>query len=75
MLINYRNCIQIAHILSILQVKCPSDYSKWLESMYSLFGTKWCKLHRGPGWSVEAVEQGAKPSTEGLSPLIVRFGT
>ena len=56
-----------------LQVKCPSDYSQWLQSMFSLFGSKWCKLHRGPGWSYEATEQGSRPFVEDLSPLAVRF--
>ena len=41
--------------------------------MYSLFGSKWCKLHRGPGWPYEATEQGARPFIEDLSPLAVSF--
>ena len=56
-----------------IQLKCPSDYSEWLQSMYSQFGTKWCKLHRGPGWSYEATEQGARPAAEGLDPLSVSY--
>lgn len=56
----------------MLKVECPTDYLKWLESMYSLFGSKWCKLHRGPGWAYEATEQGPRPShLGGLSPLAV----
>ena len=31
---------------------CPEDYMLWCETMYSLFGTKWAKLHAGPMWRV-----------------------
>ena len=34
---------------------CPTD--QWMASMYSLFGTKWCKLHLGPLWNVDSVVQ------------------
>ena len=33
---------------SLIQVSCPVDYRLWLQTMYSNFGTKWVKLHRGP---------------------------
>ncbi len=55
-----------------VQVKCPDDYRCWLESMYSLFGTKWSKLHRGPCWSFEPTEQGrAVEDSKSFSPLSV----
>ena len=64
-------CLWMFVITIHIQLKCPSDYSEWLQSMYSQFGSKWCKLHRGPGWSYEATEQGARPTTKGLDPLSV----
>lgn len=36
---------------------CPSDYRVWCETMYNLFGTKWCKIHTGPLWCVDTVAQ------------------
>jgi hypothetical protein len=43
--------------------QCPSDYRQWLVTMYSLMGTKWCKLHAGPMWSGQQVSQGVSPVT------------
>ena len=42
---------------SSTQAKCPEDYRQWLVSMYSLFGSKWAKLHCGPMWRVESTAQ------------------
>lgn len=39
-------------------VRCPEDYKLWCETMFSLFGTKWSKIHVGPMWSVALVAQG-----------------
>ena len=44
-------------LLLVIQVSCPSDYRSWLETMYVLFGTKWCKLFTGPAWSHVPVGQ------------------
>ena len=41
-----------------MQVSCPPDYRKWLETMYSLFGNKWLNIHGGPMWKVETTGQG-----------------
>ena len=47
--------------VSAIQVPCcPPDYRQWLSSMYSLFGSKWSKLHSGPLWSVEQLMQGSE---------------
>ena len=35
-----------------------------MNSMYSLFGTKWCKLHLGPLWSFEPIMQEAGGDTD-----------
>lgn len=32
----------------------------WCETMVSLFGTKWSKIHSGPMWSVATMAQGGK---------------
>ena len=52
-------CVKIDYFCICLnfQVKCPEDYRQWLVSMYSLFGTKWVKLHCGPMWRVESTAQ------------------
>ncbi len=54
------NCIILrALIVSFLKLHCPEDYKQWLETMYSLFGSKWSKLHCGPMYSIESTEQGS----------------
>ena len=51
-------------IHNVLKVpKCPDDYRSLLVTMYSLMGTKWCKLHAGPMWSGQQVPQGVAPKT------------
>ena len=32
-------------------------YEMWCNTMFSLFGTKWCKIHAGPLWTVTRVAQ------------------
>lgn len=32
----------------LIKVHCSQDYRLWLQTMYSLFGTKWIKLFAGP---------------------------
>ena len=39
------------------QLKCPPDYRLWLETMYNLFGTKWCRIFSGPMWSYVSIAQ------------------
>lgn len=51
---------------ALFQVSCPEDYRAWLVSMYSLFGTKWLNLHRGPMWSVESTAQGEQLHKDSL---------
>ena len=29
---------------------CPQDYLDWQVSMFTLFGTKWLRMHGGPKW-------------------------
>ncbi|XP_019639740.1 PREDICTED: uncharacterized protein LOC109481594 [Branchiostoma belcheri] len=31
-------------------VRCPSEYSTYMETMYAHFGKKWANLHCGPRW-------------------------
>ena len=52
-----------------LQVVCPEDYEQWLVSMYSLFGTKFSKMLRGPMWSKESTCQGSR-SSSGILDLL-----
>ena len=41
------------YVATFLQRKpCPEDYRLWLESMYSLFGTKFVKFFNGPMWKL-----------------------
>ena len=40
-----------------MQVHCPEDYRAWLQSMYTLFGTKWAKLYCGPMLSYAPIMQ------------------
>ena len=59
----YKNLAVPTHSLDIhMQVSCPPDYRKWLETMYSLFGNKWLNIHGGPMWKVETTEQGVPTS-------------
>ena len=39
----------------------------WIESMYSLFGTKWLNLHSGPMWKVEDTQQDTDDCSDHLS--------
>ena len=58
------SCVLVVFIMyfmcDTIQVPCPEDYLQWLQSMYSLFGTKWSKLHCGPMNCVEPTEQGGR---------------
>lgn len=58
--------------LYTLQVgRCPEDYRLWQESMYVLFGTKWCHMFNGPMWRVESTEQGSATSSYHYNPMEV----
>ena len=46
------------------QLKCPPDYRLWLETMYNLFGTKWCRIFSGPMWSYVSIAQSEAQSNE-----------
>lgn len=41
----------------LLKVSCPTDYRLWQQTMYSHFGEKWVKLHRGPMWCTSSSAQ------------------
>ena len=59
-------CIVDVHWFPIVKVpSCPMDYRVWQQSMYTLFGQKWSKLHHGPLWSVVSSAQ----TPEGATPL------
>ena len=47
--------------------KCADDYEQWQITMYSTFGTKWSKLHRGPMWSVVPIGQTSTLAEEGTT--------
>ncbi|XP_065905627.1 uncharacterized protein [Dysidea avara] len=46
------------------ELKCPPDYRLWLETMYNLFGTKWCRIFSGPMWSYVSIAQSEAQSNE-----------
>ena len=59
-------------IVTFLQRKpCPEDYRLWLESMYSLFGTKFVKLFNGPMWKVEPSEMNGDDISQSRDPVQV----
>jgi len=35
----------------------PLEYLQMAQTMCKVFGTKWLKLHTGPGWSVVEIGQ------------------
>lgn len=47
-------CVATCHSF---QIKCPSDYRLWLQTMYVLFGSKWAKIFCGPMWSHAPIMQ------------------
>ena len=46
----------ITHDMFMQIGACP-DYRIRCETMYNLFGTKWCRNHMGPLWCVDTVAQ------------------
>lgn len=52
-----------------LQMKCPTDYRAWLQTMYVLFGTKFAKIFGGPLWSHAPIMQ-----AESLEPADSTIG-
>lgn len=66
-----------ANVCIILQVPaCPNDYTGWLVSMFSLFGTKFVKLFSGPMWRVEATSQDStQTQKEKLTVNVMGFAT
>lgn len=61
-------------LIWIMQVHCPDDYRAWLQSMYTLFGTKWAKLYCGPLLSYAPIMQApdtGPASTDTLHPTKV----
>ncbi len=42
----------------------------WLVTMYTLFGNKWAKLHRGPMWEGCSLEQ-TGPEKEGTKTVSI----
>jgi hypothetical protein len=51
--------VPVFTVLTTQVGKCPEDYRLWQESMYVLFGTKWCHIFNGPMWRVHSTEQGS----------------
>ena len=51
-----------------MQLKCPPDYHSWLETIYNLFGTKWCNIFAGPLWSYAPVAQANEHQTSMKEP-------
>ena len=49
---------------------CPEDYKEWLVTMYTMFGNKWAKLHRGPMWEGDIIEQSEIPTGSEGSSLV-----
>ena len=54
---------------------CPQDYMDWLVTMYSLFGNKWAKLHRGPMWEGDIIEQRSMEDGTDLTSGTAHVGT
>ncbi len=81
--VNFFSCLSLnkvyAQVLCIIidrftQVPtCPGDYSDWLVSMYSLFGTKFVKLFSGPMWRVEETSQDndSDPKQNRLTSMVI----
>ena len=45
---------------------CPTDYLLWQQTMYNVLGTKWLRLHRGPGWNVVQTGQQTTLAERGI---------
>ena len=46
----------IAYVF-LLKMSSPTDYRLRQQTMYSHFGEKWVKLHRGPMWYTSSSAQ------------------
>lgn len=46
----------------------------WLVTMYSLFGNKWAKLHRGPMWEGDIIKQRAMEDETDLTSGTANVG-
>ena len=65
------NSNQLAIKTYFLQMKdCPENYKEWLVTMYTRFGNKWAKLHRGPMWEGDIIEQSEIPTGSEGSSLV-----
>lgn len=54
------------------QIQCPTDYRLWQQLVYTLFGTKWSKIHGGPIWRVDCVgREGTVPGSKSCKPAQV----
>ena len=62
----------LIHSMSLItQAVCSRDYEQWLQTMYTLFGTKFSKLFCGPMWSQAPTSQGGETLGPSQDPLKV----
>ena len=44
-------CLCVCCVIVLQVISFPHDYEMWCNTMFSLFGTKWCKIHAGSLWT------------------------